>query len=206
MPKSRPYQPLIFRLVHAANGLLVLASMATGFWLYNTWDYRFGRLPLPDAGNRWLDIHGQLGEIVSVCFAVFLLYSLFAGRKRLIQPKSLKQLPHLNRPSGQYALLHLINTGLLGMLLLSVVSARQFGGARALLNSEWDNVWYNLHVFAWASMVVLVIVHVTLSWKAGGIPLLQSMADRRVRPGDSPLRWPERFQRWVKSLSNSASK
>ncbi len=200
MTKSRPYQPLIFRLVHAANGSLVLASIATGFWLYNTWDHRFGRLPLPEADSRWLDIHHQIGEAVSVFFAVFLLYSLFAGRKRLIQPKSLKQLPHLNRPSGQYALLHLINTGLLGMLLLSMVSARQFGGAKALMNSEWDNVWYNLHVFAWASMVVLVVAHVALSWQAGGVPLLQSMIDRRVKAADSPLQWTQRLQQWVKSL------
>ncbi len=200
MPKTSPYQPLIFRLLHAANGLLVLGSMVTGFWLYNTWDYRFGRLPLPEADSKWLSIHHQIGEIVSVCFAAFLLYSLFAGRRRLIQLKSMKQLPYLNQPSGQSALHRLINTGLLGTLLLSMVSARQFGGAKALMNSEWDNVWYNLHVFAWVSMVVLVVAHVALGLRVGGLPLLQSMVNLQVRSKDSPSQWPRRLANWFHGL------
>jgi len=198
MPKSRPYQPLIFRGLHALNGVAVMCSMMTGFWMYNTWDARFGRLPLPLAGNQLLGIHHQIGEIVTVFFAIFLLYSLSAGRRRLLQAKSLGQLPHLNKPSGQYALHRLINTALLGMLMLSMISARQFGGARALMNEEWDNVWYNLHVFAWASMVVLVAVHLAVSFKVGGLPLWQSMVNWQVRAKDSPGHWPQRLKGWFR--------
>lgn len=201
MPKSRPYQPLIFRWLHALNGLAVLSSMATGFWMYNTWDQRFGRLPLPMAESQLLGIHHQIGEIVTVFFAVFLLYSLFAGRRRLLQLKSLKQLPHFNKPSGQYALHRLVNTALLGMLMLSMISARQFGGAKALMNEEWENVWYNLHMFAWASMVVLVLVHLTMSLKVGGLPLWQSMIDWHVRTKDSPRQWPQRLKSWFGRVS-----
>ncbi|MGB3789849.1 MAG: cytochrome b/b6 domain-containing protein [Phormidesmis sp.] len=199
MPKSRPYQPLIFRLLHTINGTLALGSIATGFWLYNTWDHRFGQLPLPKADSQWFDIHHNIGEMVTAAFALFFFYSLFAGRRRLIQPKSVKQLPHLNKPSGQYALHRLVNTGLLGMLILSLISARQFGGARILVEGEW-NVWYNLHVFAWASIVVLLLSHILLSFKVGGWPLLQSMIDRHVRPKDSPKQWPQRLTNWFQSL------
>ncbi|MEL6353870.1 MAG: cytochrome b/b6 domain-containing protein [Cyanobacteria bacterium J06627_28] len=205
MPKSRPYQPLIFRLLHAANGLAVLGSLSTGFWLYNTWDKRFGRLPLPEADSKWLSIHHNIGQAVTLCFAVFLLYSLFAGRRRLIQLKSIKQLPHLSKPSGQYALHRLINTLLLSMLMLSMVSARQFGGPKALFNKEWDNAWYNLHVFAWASMVVLVIAHLSLSFKVGGVPLWQSVVAFNVRPKDAPSQWPQRFQQWFKKRFKKSS-
>lgn len=201
MPKSRPYQPLIFRGLHIFNGLAVLGSMATGFWMYNTWDARFGRLPLPLADNQLLGIHHQIGEMVSAFFAIFLLYSLFAGRRRLLQTKSLKQLPHFNKPSGQYALHQLINTALLGMLMLSMISARQFGGAKALMNEEWDNVWYNLHVFSWASMVVLVVLHLVMSFKVGGLPLWQSMVTLGVRAKDSPTQWPQRLKRWFQKFS-----
>lgn len=162
MPKSRPYQPLIFRMTHAVHGTLVLASVTTGFWMYNTWDHRLGQLPLPDADTQLLDIHKQIGEFLTPFVAIFLLYSLAAGRRRLIQPKSLKQLSKPAQPAGQYALHRLVNTGLLGMVLLSMISARQFGGGRALIQAEWDNTWYNLHVFAWASIVVLVFAHVVL--------------------------------------------
>ncbi|MEM8505413.1 MAG: cytochrome b/b6 domain-containing protein [Cyanobacteria bacterium P01_D01_bin.1] len=201
MPKSRPYQPLLFRVVHAANGILVFGSLLTGFWLYNTWDHRFGRLPLPEAGSRWFSIHHNIGALVTAVFAVFFLCSLVADRRRLIQPKSLKQLPHLNKPSGQYALHRLINTGLLGMLILSLVSARQFGGAKVLVEGEWDDIWYSLHLFAWASIVVLVCLHVCLAFKVGGWPLLQSMIDRHIRAKDSPKQWPQRLRRWFQSFS-----
>ncbi|MEL7071887.1 MAG: cytochrome b/b6 domain-containing protein [Cyanobacteria bacterium J06581_3] len=201
MPKSRPYQPLFFRLLHAANGIAVLGSIGTGFWLYNTWDQRFGKLPLPDADSQWFKIHHNIGTVVTVCFGVFLLYSLIAGRRRLIQAKSLKQLPHLNKPSGQHALYRLINTGLLGMLILSMISARQFGGARVLVNGEWDDVWYSLHLFAWASMVVLVLVHIALGLKVGGVPLLMSAFETRVRPKDSPRQWKQRLTSWMQTIS-----
>ncbi|MEL6815168.1 MAG: cytochrome b/b6 domain-containing protein [Cyanobacteria bacterium J06598_3] len=202
MPKSRPYQPLIFRLIHALHGCLVLASVTTGFWMYNTWDHRLVKLPLPEAETNLLSIHHQIGEILTPFVAIFLLYSLVAGRRRLIQPKSIPQLAKPTKPAGQYALHRLVNTGLLGMLLLSMVSARQFGGAKALIQGEWDNTWYNLHVFAWGSIVVLVCAHIMLALKVGGLPLVQSMIATQIRAKDQPAQWPQRLSTWYKSLLN----
>lgn len=199
MAKSRPYQPLIFRLLHSIHGILVLGSVTTGFWLYNTWDHRLGKLPLPNAESNWVNIHYQIGELLSPWFVIFLVYSLFAGRQRLLQRKSIGQLSQLTKPTGQYALHRLINTGLLSMLLLSMLSARQFGGAKTLLQGEW-NLWYTLHVFAWAGIVVLVIAHVLTSLKVGGLPLVQSMIDFQVQTKDSPVQWPKRFSHWIKSI------
>ena len=129
-----------------------MGSIGTGFWLYNTWDQRFGKLPLPDADSQWFKNHHNIGTVVTVCFGVFLLYSLIAG-------------------------------------------------ARVLVNGEWDDVWYSLHLFAWASMVVLVLVHIALGLKVGGVPLLMSAFETRVRPKDSPRQWKQRFTSWMHTIS-----
>jgi len=44
MSRSAPYQPLLLRLFHNAHALLVLGALITGFWVYNTYDGRFGTL------------------------------------------------------------------------------------------------------------------------------------------------------------------
>jgi hypothetical protein len=46
-------------------------------------------------------------------------------------------------------------------------------------------------------MVLLTVAHVGLSLKVGGIPLVLSVVNMRVRTSDSPSRWPQRFFTWV---------
>ncbi len=202
MPRSSPYQPLIFRLLHGIHGSLVLGSAVTGFWLYNTWDYRWGRVPLPDAETKWLDIHHHIGEVLTPLVLIFLFYSVFVGRRRLISLKSLKSFLSLSQSSGWRVLHRLINTGLLGLLILSMVSSRLMGGASTLLEGKWSDVWYNLHVLSWALIVLLFVAHVLLSAKVGGFALLQSMIALKVLPADHPNQWPKRFSRWVKRMLN----
>ncbi|MFM5981538.1 MAG: cytochrome b/b6 domain-containing protein, partial [Sphaerospermopsis kisseleviana] len=47
MTRSAPYQPLLLRIIHGVNGILVIAAIITGFLVYNTFDQRFGKLPIP---------------------------------------------------------------------------------------------------------------------------------------------------------------
>jgi hypothetical protein len=46
-------------------------------------------------------------------------------------------------------------------------------------------------------MVLLTVAHVGLSLKVGGMPLVLSVVNMRVRASDRPSRWPQRFFTWV---------
>jgi hypothetical protein len=59
MPQLSPYQPVLLRILHGVAALLVVLALITGFWVYNTYDKRWGSLPLPSLG----DIQGIHGTI-----------------------------------------------------------------------------------------------------------------------------------------------
>ncbi|MEY3255208.1 MAG: hypothetical protein RLZZ29_339, partial [Cyanobacteriota bacterium] len=59
MSRSTPYQPVILRILHSLSGILVLAAIITGFLVYNTFDKRFGSLPIAKI-NPIQDIHGTV--------------------------------------------------------------------------------------------------------------------------------------------------
>ena len=45
---SPPYQPLLLRILHGLTGLCAIAALVTAFWTYNTYDGRWGTIPLPE--------------------------------------------------------------------------------------------------------------------------------------------------------------
>jgi hypothetical protein len=192
----QPYQTLIFRCLHGSQGLLAAAGMITGYWLYNTWDQRFGHIPLPQASEAIVELHEDIGGLfVSLCL-LFMGYSLFAGRRRLIQAKSLQQLGNIGHPIWWYSLHRFVNTGLLIMGLLIIVSGDALSDD-VLEHGALTDWAYTLHLVAWAGMVLLTVAHVGLSLKVGGMPLVLSVVNMRVRASDRPSRWPQRFFTWV---------
>ena len=200
MPKSSPYQPLIFRLLHTFHGILILCSAMTGFWLYNTWDARWGRLPFPKAENEWLNYHHQIGEVLTGVFLIFLIYSLAAGRRRLTQPATLFKLGAMKPKQRWFSLHRLTNVGLLVMVFLAMLSSRLMGGAKTITQGEWGDIWYNIHLLSWALLVVLTLLHLLLTVKVGGMPFTMSAIALKVTPKDSPLQWPKRFSSWVRQF------
>ncbi len=197
MATSRPYQPLLLRLLHGINGLLVLGALVTGFWVYNTYDGRFGRIALPTLADIQ-GIHGTIALTFLLFFPLFAIYSFRAGQKRLIQPGSLRQLTQIGQPIGWISLQRLINTLILIASVLALISGR-------LMKEEWlprgelYHVAYSAHLWAWLIMAICLLLHVLIAARVGGLSLLQSMVDPKTRPNDPLLqitgRWQNRSKR-----------
>lgn len=195
MARKQPYQSLIFRLLHAGQGILAILGMLTGYWLLNTWDPQFGGLPLPRAPEASLDWHEEIGGAFSTAIAIFVIYSLWAGRRRLIQFKSLSQLTQVGKPAWWYSLHRLVNTSLLIFGGLAAISGDNIG-SDDLKNGVFSDWAYSLHVLSWLGLVLGLLLHILLSLKVGGVPLVLSIVNVNVRKVDQPSHWPQRLLTW----------
>ncbi|WP_228015323.1 hypothetical protein [Synechocystis salina] len=73
MSPTRPYQSLLLRLLHGAMALLTLLAISSGFWVYNTYDGRWGSLPLPKPYYTQ-DLHGTGALALFLFMFPFALY------------------------------------------------------------------------------------------------------------------------------------
>jgi len=178
------HQPLALKLLHAATGLWILGLGVTGFLLYNTWDGRFGHLPLPDVGETWIDLHASLGEVFPWVLAVFALYSLTLGARKLVAEDTLQKLIGSRGKSQWIAVQRIINTGLLFAAVMACVSG-QWMDEDILEKGFLGNLNYNLHIGSWLLICSLLIAHVLIGIKVGGIPLTLSIFDPRLRQKSS---------------------
>lgn len=171
---ARPYQPSLLRLLHGLIALLAPLAWLTGFFVYNRYDGRWGRLPLPEAGE-WIDIHGTVGVLLWPLALLFGLYALGPGGARL------------RRPANALALL---------ALALAV-------GSGKLMQEEWLRQgelhhWvYGLHLLAWLLIAVAVLSHLAGVLQLGGLPLARSMFHPAIQRGDLPRDWPAQVRRWL---------
>ncbi|MDX2242870.1 MAG: cytochrome b/b6 domain-containing protein [Leptolyngbyaceae cyanobacterium bins.302] len=178
-----PYQPLLLRLLHGISALLALGALITGFLVYDSWDGRFGGLGLTTRDRNLIDIHGTFGFFLFFLFIAFALYSVTAGRKRLVQAASLQQLTQFGRPTWWVGLQRLTNTTMLLAAALAVGSGK-FQDENWLPNGEMDHVAYFMHLIAWVLVLIGIAIHVLMSAKVGGIPLLVSMVNVKFRSDD----------------------
>ncbi|MGL5511122.1 MAG: cytochrome b/b6 domain-containing protein, partial [Microcoleaceae cyanobacterium] len=84
MSQTQPYQPLLLRILHAGTAISVIGCLITGFLVYDSWDGRIFQLGLTTKNRDLIDIHGTVGVILFFIFIGFVLYSITAGKKRLI--------------------------------------------------------------------------------------------------------------------------
>lgn len=208
MARTQPYQPLILRLLHASQGFLAILGILTGYWLLNTWDPQFGGLPLPLAPESAIEWHEDIGGVFSGAIAIFIVYSLWAGRRRLIQPKSIKHLTNIGKPAWWYALHRITNTALLIFASLAVISGDDLGH-NVLENGVFSDWGYTLHVLSWLGLLLGTFLHIVLSVKVGGVPLLLSIVSFKIRPKDHPRHWPlhlrTEWQRLQKRMADHLS-
>jgi len=173
---SSPYQPSLLRLLHGLTALLAGLAWLTGLVLLLGVDGRWGRLPLPfgSEADRWIDLHGTTGVLLLVPAALFVLYALSLGWRRLRTWTNL-------------------------VPLLALILAI---GSGKLMNEDWlregtlQHPVYAVHLLAWCLLLLMVLVHLGGLWRRGGWPLLRSIASPGWRPGDGPVHWPAQLGRW----------
>lgn len=198
MSRSAPYQPLLLRVIHGINGILVITSIITGFLVYNTFDGRFGKVLIPRI-DPIQDIHGTVALLFLLLLPAFVLYSFHAGEKRLLQPDSIQKLTQVGKPIWWLSLQRMINTLMLLFSVLAVISGR-------MMKEEWlptrelDHLWYYCHLIAWVIMVSCLAIHLLMSARVGGAPLLLSMWSWKFRPGDTPKNWYSRLRSWLSNF------
>lgn len=197
MPQSKPYQPLVLRLLHGTTMLLVIGAAITGFLVYDSWDGRFGKLGITLQNRDLIDIHGTFGFFFFPIMIIFTIYSIRVGYKRLVQADSLNNLTKIGKPIWWYSLQRLANTLMLIAALVALVSGK-FQDENWLPQGEMNHVWYYIHLIGWCLVVAAIAIHVLMSAKVGGLPLILSMFDRKIRPEDDPKLWPEKVKAWLR--------
>ncbi len=198
MPTSKPYQPLLLRLLHGINALLIIGAAITGFLVYDSWDRRFGGFSLTKANRSLIDIHGTFGFwIFFLALPLFIIYCLKAGRNRLVQPDSFNNLTQVGKPIWWYTLQRIANTAILLAAIFAVASGK-FQDENWLPQGQLNHTWYYIHLIAWAVMVLAIATHLLMSAKVGGLPLLLSIFDTKYRPEDNPRLWREKILSWLR--------
>ncbi|MEM8503978.1 MAG: cytochrome b/b6 domain-containing protein [Cyanobacteria bacterium P01_D01_bin.1] len=197
MAFSKPYQPLLLRILHGLTGFFLIAATLTALWTYDTYDGRWINLHLP----AYLDIegvHGTFGLYTLLIFPAFVVYAFHRGRERLVQPNALTSLTQVGKPVWWYTLNRLTNTFALVALTFALFSGKMMDETW-LPKGELDHAWYYAHLAGWVVMVVAIALHVLLNAKVGGVPWLLSMFSRQFRKVDSPRFWHIHIRWWWRS-------
>jgi hypothetical protein len=192
---SRPYQPLLLRILHGLTGVFLIAAILTAYWTYDTYDGRWGRIPLPTFADIE-GIHGTFGLWTLLIFPAFVIYACHRGQRRLLQPDSLTKLTQVGKPIWWYTLNRLTNTIALLALTFALFSGKMMDETW-LPKGELTHSWYYAHLISWVVMVAAIALHLLINAKIGGAPLLLSMLTWRFREQDSPKFWPNHLsQGW----------
>jgi hypothetical protein len=187
MPQSGPYQPVLLRISHGAIALLTVLALVSGFWVYNTYDKRWGSFTLPKLATIQ-DLHGTIALTFLLTLPFFALYSFHLGYRRLPQEQSFTQLKQLGTPAWWISIHRFTNV----LMLLSVTFASLTG---RMMQEKWlpagevDHQWYLAHLVAWVCVFVSLALHLLIGAKVGGVPLLVSIFNWRMRNEDTPHAW-----------------
>lgn len=195
MAQTKPYQPLAFRLLHGAIAALIIIAIATGVVIYNVYDGRIGHLPIPQI-PKIMGIHKLFGRAFLLVMPFFALYSFHAGRRRLLQTNSIQQMSAMDKPIGWYTLHRMVNTLLLIGATFALVSGREMDEGW-MARGELTHFWYTLHLASWVVMSVCIAVHLLMSVRIGGLPLLLSMIHSKYRAYDHPSILLRTVQSWL---------
>jgi len=198
MKSSQPYQPLLLRILHGLTGLFLVAAIVTALWTYDTYDGRWGKIPLPEY-KEIESLHGTFGLYTLLIFPLFVLYAFHRGQRRLIQPNFFAKLSQIGKPLWWYTLNRTTNTLALVALTFALFSGKMMDETW-LPQGELNHSWYYAHLIAWILMVVSIALHLLLNAKVGGLTLLLSMWSWKFRAKDSPALWSAYISAWWSNL------
>jgi hypothetical protein len=75
-----------------------------------------------------------------------------------------------------------------------------------MMNEDWlpkgelNHLWYTLHLLSWLVIVLAIALHILMSVKIGGYPLILSMImNYGARDKDNPRFWGNNIQSWGKN-------
>ena len=88
-----------------------------------------------------------------------------------------------------------MNTLLLLGSTFALVSGREMNEGW-LKQGELDHLWYTLHLISWVMVFGSVAIHLLMSARIGGMPLLLSMVDLKYRFGDRPSLLLQNLRLW----------
>jgi hypothetical protein len=187
MLRAHPYQPVLLRILHSIAALLLILALISGFLIYNTYDKRWGSLTLPTIGDIQ-GIHGTIALTFLLFLPIFALYSFHVGYRRLVQEQSFSQLQQLGKPVWWISVHRFANTLMLLAATFAVVTGR-------MMKEEWlpageiHRQWYLAHLVAWVCVFISLALHLLMGIKVGGVPLLLSMFNWKIRGEDRPPSW-----------------
>jgi len=187
-----PYQPILLRLLHNVIALLVFLALITGYIIYDRFDKRWGSLNLPTFRDPQ-GLHGTITLTFLILLPIFALYCFHIGDRHLVQKESLTHLKNINKPIWWISLQRFTNTLTLVAATLAVVTGRMMQ-EDWLPNQELNHVWYIGHLLSWLLMIVSIALHLLMSIKIGGLPLLLSMVKWQVQAKDMPNSWFHKFK------------
>jgi len=185
--RTRPYQPVLLRILHGVAAVLLVLALISGFLIYNTYDKRWGSFALPTIGDIQ-GTHGTIALTFLLFLPVFALYSFHIGYRRLVQEQSFSQLKQFGKPVWWISVHRLANTLILLAATFAVVTGR-------MMKEEWlpageiHRQWYLAHLVAWVCVLISLALHLLIGAKVGGVPLLVSMFSWKIHDGDTPHFW-----------------
>ena len=183
MSRTSPYQPVLLRLLHGIAALQIVLALISGFWVYNTYDKRWGSLDLPKLDDIQ-GLHGTIALTFLLLLPIFALYSFHIGDRRLVQDQSFTQLKQFGKPVWWISLHRLVNTLMLVSSMVAVVTGR-------MMKEEWlpageiNQPWYLAHLLAWLGVILSLALHLLMGAKVGGVPLLLSIFRWHRRANDT---------------------
>jgi hypothetical protein len=187
-----PYQPILLRLLHNAIALFVFGAIITGFMVYDRYDKRFGTLNLPIVRDTQ-GLHGKIALIFLIVLPIFAIYCFHLGYRRLVQDQSISHLQEVGKPIWWISLQRLTNTLILLSATFAAITGRMMS-EEWLPNAELNHAWYIGHLSAWLVMILSIATHLLMSAKVGGLPLLLSIYNWRIRREDMPQSWFKSFK------------
>lgn len=201
---TQPYQPLLLRILHGLTGLFAIAAIITAYWTYDIYDGRWGTISLPKF-KAIEGIHGTFGLWTLLIFPFFVVYAFDRGQRRLIQSNSLPKLTQWGKPIWWYTLHRLVNTLSIFALTFAVFSGKMMD-EKWLPKGELDHTWYYAHLISWVILLTSIALHLLMSIKVGGMPLILSMLNWQFRTQDSPTLWRKHLAHWRNNFSTATVK